>query len=72
MDNYEKWIKEVCDFIYPTWHGYTFDLDSVDSKAMPYYEKGIAAQDTAAALLYEHTQIVYAYEAVIDTNTTIQ
>ncbi|MCG7972053.1 MAG: hypothetical protein JBO36_15495 [Candidatus Thiodiazotropha taylori] len=63
MDDYEKWVKEVCDFIYPTWHGFTFDLDSVDTKALPYYEKGFSSRDAADALLFEHTQIAEAVEA---------
>jgi hypothetical protein len=70
MDDYEQWIKAVCDYIFPTWHGYTFDLDGVDSKAMPYFKKGATAQDAAAALLHEHTQIMEAVEAVSDENTT--
>jgi hypothetical protein len=70
MEDYEIWIKKVCDLIYPTWHGYTFDLDSVDTKAMPYYEKGVSARDTASALLYEHTQIMEAVEAKSDEQTT--
>lgn len=72
MDDYDQWIKEVCDIIYPTWHGYTFDLDGVDSKATPYYKKGVPARAAASALLYEHAQLVEAFDSVRDKNTTIQ
>ncbi|PUB83978.1 MAG: hypothetical protein DBP02_10105 [gamma proteobacterium symbiont of Ctena orbiculata] len=70
MDEYEKWVKEVCDFIWPTWHGYAFDLDSVDSKALPYYKNGVFSRDATDALLHEHTQIVEAAEAESDSTTT--
>lgn len=55
----------MCDYIYPTWHGYTFDLDSVDTKVLPYYKKGFSSYETATASLHVHTEYT---EAVCSRN----
>lgn len=34
---YELWIREIISYIFPTWHGYTYDLDRLDVKGLPYY-----------------------------------
>ncbi|MCG7865858.1 MAG: hypothetical protein JAY74_05720 [Candidatus Thiodiazotropha taylori] len=69
--DFETWIREVINHIYPTWHGYTFDLDSLDVKVLPYYEKGVSPEVAAAALLHDHAQIMEAVEAGLDSDTTI-
>lgn len=67
---YESWIRDVISHIFPTWHGYTYDHDRLDSKGLPYYKKGFSPEK-AAALLHDHTQIMEAVEAELDSTTTI-
>lgn len=69
--DFETWIREVINHIFPTWHGYTFDLDNLDVKGLPYYQKGISPEVVAAALLHDHTQIMEAVDAELDSTTTI-
>ncbi|MCG7904715.1 MAG: hypothetical protein JAY60_20110 [Candidatus Thiodiazotropha weberae] len=61
--DFETWIREVINHIYPTWHGYTFDLDSLDVKGLPYYEKGVSPEVAAAALLHDCSLRVSVYDA---------